>query len=218
MADKEKAAEEAPENGEDAEQPRRKGLGLIPMIIGAVAAAGAAAGAAFVLAPAPGGDAPEHASADGAHEGEAGKENHDGAKGHDEKKAGKEKKKKKKKGGHGKKGGEGDVKAIGQIQHSEYATFLVLDPIIVSIQPIGRSKHLKISLVLETGEEDAAMLLENGFYVKDVLNTFLRSVDASVLEDPAAMSRLRAQILRRIRAIVPGAHVENVLITEFVLT
>ncbi|MCK5748115.1 MAG: flagellar basal body-associated FliL family protein, partial [Oricola sp.] len=59
---------------------------------------------------------------------------------------------------------------------------------------------------------------EHGFYVQDVLNTFLRSVDSQVLEDPAAMSRLRAQLLRRVRAIVPDADVRDVLITEFVLT
>lgn len=189
--------------GEDAEAPKKKGLGVIPMLVGAVVAAGAAAGAAFVFAPTSGGDtATEHAGAEGGHDA-----------GH-----GDEKKEKKKKGGHGGNGGEGDVKPIGKIQHSEYATFLVLDPIIVSIQPMGRAKHLKISLVLETEEEDADLMLEHGFYIKDVLNTFLRSVDVSVLEDPAAMSRLRAQIQRRISAIVPGANIENVLITEFVLT
>jgi flagellar FliL protein len=77
---------------------------------------------------------------------------------------------------------------------------------------------LKVSLVLETDDEGAEALQDSGFYVQDVLNTFLRSVDVSVLEDPASMSRLRAQILRRIRAIVPDAEVTNVLITEFVLT
>ncbi len=89
---------------------------------------------------------------------------------------------------------------------------------VVSIQPIGRSKHLKVALVLETNDEGAARLLDSGFYIQDVLNTFLRSVDATVLEDPASMSRLRAQILRRIRAIVPDAEISNVLITEFLLT
>lgn len=206
MAEEETAAEETPAEGEEAEEPKKKGLGLIPMLVGAVVVAGAAAGAAYVFAPAPGGSgSEEHAAAEGEHGAEDG---------HEEPK----KKKKKKSGGHGGKGGEADVKPIGKIQHSEYATFLVLDPIIVSIQPIGRSKHLKISLVLETREQDAEIMLEHGYYIKDVLNTFLRSVDASVLEDPAAMSRLRAQILRRIRAIVPDAQIENVLITEFVLT
>jgi len=216
VAEEETAAEETPPQGEEAEESKKKGLGLIPMVIAAVVAAGAAGGAAFVFAPAPGGDAAQHAEADDEHGESTHSESADAGDHGDAKKE--KKKKKKKSGGHGGKDGEGEVKPIGVVQHSDYATFLVLDPIIVSIQPIGRSKHLKLSLVLETGEEDGEILLEHGYYIKDVLNTFLRSVDADVLEDPAAMTRLRAQILRRIRAIVPGAHVENVLITEFVLT
>lgn len=207
MAEEEKTAEDEPVEGEETEAPKKKGFGLIPMIIAAVVVAGVAAGAAFMFAPG-GADEEQHADAGDEHSDES--EDHGGKE--------KEKKKKKKGGGHGGKDGEGDVKPIGKIQHSEYATFLALDPIIVSIQPIGRSKHLKITLVLETGEEDAELLLENGFYVKDVLNTYLRSVDGAVLEDPAAMSRLRSQILRRINAVVPDAHIKSVLITDFVLT
>ncbi|WDI31536.1 flagellar basal body-associated FliL family protein [Hyphococcus flavus] len=217
MADEEKAAEEKPKEGEETEEPKKKGLGLIPMIIAAIVVAGVAAGAAFMFAPTPGGDSEEQHADAGDEHGDDKTGDHGAKDEHGEKKKDK-KKKKKKGGGHGGKDGEGDVKAIGKIQHSEYATFLVLDPIIVSIQPIGRSKHLKISLVLETGEEDAETLLEHGFYVKDVLNTYLRSIDGSVLEDPAAMSRLRAQIQRRISAVVPNAQIKSVLITDFVLT
>lgn len=215
-AKKKNADADAPAESEDGEaEAKSKGLGLIPMVIGAVVAAGVAGGAAFVLAPS-GSTDPEHAeqSADGDHATDD----------HGEKKTehGKDKKKKKKASkGHGDDkgdGGESAVKPIGQIQHHDYATFLVLEPMVVSIQPIGRSKHVKISLVLETDEDGAEVMLDHGFYIQDVLNTFLRSVDSSVLEDPASMSRLRAQILRRVRAIVPDATLNNVLITEFVLT
>ncbi|MEX6634692.1 flagellar basal body-associated FliL family protein [Hyphococcus lacteus] len=217
-AKKTNADADAPAENEDGEADvKSKGLGLIPMIIGAVAAAGVAGGAAFVLAPS-GSTNPEHAeqSADGDHVTDD----------HGEKKTdhGDDKKKKKKKKaskGHGDDkgdGGESAVKPIGKIQHHDYATFLVLEPMVVSIQPIGRSKHVKISLVLETDDDGAEVMLDHGFYIQDVLNTFLRSVDSSVLEDPASMSRLRAQILRRVRAIVPDATLNNVLITEFVLT
>ena len=134
----------------------------------------------------------------------------------------KKKKAEKKKGGGGHGGGdeavESSVKPLGAVQHSEHATFLVLEPMVISIQPIGRSKHLRVSLVFETDDEGAEILLANSFYVQDVLNTYLRSVDHTVLEDPSSMSRLRAQILRRIRVIVPDASVTNVLFTEFILT
>lgn len=121
-------------------------------------------------------------------------------------------------GDHGEEAAVVPLKPIGTIQQSEETTFLVLDPMIISIQPIGRSKHLKVSLVFETDEDGAAALLNNGFYIQDVLNTFLRSVDSTILEDPSAMARLRSQILRRVKSVAPDANVTNVLITEFVLT
>ncbi len=228
---------------EGAETAKKKGLGLIPMVAAAVVAAGVAGGAAFVLAPGGGSAVPgcdaemidEHGEQKDHGEGEHGDvdehsedapecdptaaDEHDDKKEKDSGHGKKDKKKKKSSGGHG--GGdktESTLKPLGEVQHSEHATFLVLEPMIVSIQPIGRSKHLKVSLVLETDDDGADALQQNGFYVQDVLNTFLRSVDVAVLEDPASMSRLRAQILRRIRAIVPDAEITNVLITEFVLT
>lgn len=240
-ADPESATSE--EDGEDA--PKKKGMGLIPMVVAGLAAAGVAGGAAFVLTP--GGGKDDHACIAESHD--AGKDH--GAESHEENNHGdddhgededlnaecapdeekenkkddeahsdkKKKKKKSDKGGHGDaKDGASNIKPLGEVQHSEHATFLVMEPMIVSISPIGRSKHLKVSLVFETTEDGAEVLLENGFYVQDVLNTFLRSVDAQVLEDPTSMSRLRAQILRRIHAITPDADVSNVLITEFILT
>lgn len=240
------SADEA-EDG-DAKQ-KGKGLGLIPMVVAGVVAAGVAGGAAFVLTPGAQTVDPacldaEHAEAAGEHSedpahggdahGESDAVGEDGEHsapieecpveehGEDDKK---EKKKKKKDdkghgGGHGEddKGGAAAIKPIGEVQQSEHATFLVLEPMVVSIQPIGRSKHLKVTLVFETDETGAAVMIDNGFYIQDVLNTYLRSVDHTVLEDPSSMSRLRAQILRRIRTVVPDASVTNVLITEFVLT
>lgn len=220
------AEPESAESEEDGEEtPKKKGMGLIPMAIAGVVAAGAAGGAAFVLTPSA--STPDACVADESHDSET---SHDDAsedcvaetadeKHADDKKKADKKKKKADKGGHGGSGGgESTIKPLGEIQHSQHATFLVMEPMIVSITPIGRSRHLKVSLVLETTDDGAEALLENGFYIQDVLNTFLRSVDAAVLEDPASMSRLRAQILRRIRAIAPDADVTNVLITEFVLT
>lgn len=220
---KESEAEISAEDAEaEEETPKAKGLGLIPMIAAGVVAAGVAGGAAFVLTPGAKEENPACIEAAGDHdaEGDAAALEECAAEDH----AQKDKKKKADKGhggGHGGQSGENaksDIKPLGEIQHSQHATFVVMDPMVVSISPIGRSKHLKISLVLETDDDGAEQLLDNGFYVQDVLNTFLRSIGSEVLEDPAAMSRLRAQILRRVRAIVPDANVQNVLITEFILT
>jgi flagellar FliL protein len=53
--------------------------------------------------------------------------------------------------------------------------------------------------------------------VLDVLNTYLRAVQARDIEDPAALARLRAQMLRRIQVVTGDGQVRDLLITEFVL-
>ena len=53
--------------------------------------------------------------------------------------------------------------------------------------------------------------------VMDVLNGFLRAVEVQELEDPAALIRLRAQMLRRIQIVVGEGRVNDLLIVEFVL-
>lgn len=106
----------------------------------------------------------------------------------------------------------------GEIQLAGDTAFFVLDPLVVSINPIGRSRHLKVVLAVETAPEEADAIRQRALHIRDAYNTYLRSVDASIFEDPAAMSRMRSQLLRRTRAIAPDAEIKNVLITEFILT
>ena len=53
--------------------------------------------------------------------------------------------------------------------------------------------------------------------VLDVLNSYLRAVDPASFDDPGAMTRLRAQMLRRIQIVTGEGRVRDLLITEFVL-
>lgn len=194
-ADEEAAAEEKP-----------KGSNLIVTAIASVVAAGVAAGAAFVFAPASTSetaDDSDHADASASHA--------DASSGHKAAKQGDKKKNK-----HAKLEPQlfdgGELKIYGQ------SAFFVLDPLVISIRPIANTKHLRISLVLETSIEEASILLTRIFHIRDILNTYLRSVDRETFENPAAMARLRTQIRRRIHAIAPDVTVDNVLITEFILT
>ncbi len=51
----------------------------------------------------------------------------------------------------------------------------------------------------------------------DILNGYLRAVDVRDLEDPSALIRLRAQMLRRIQIVTGEGRVKDLLIMEFVL-
>ena len=53
--------------------------------------------------------------------------------------------------------------------------------------------------------------------IVDVLNTYLRAVEVRDLEEPAAMARLRAQMLRRVQVVTGEGRVRDLLVTEFVL-
>ena len=53
--------------------------------------------------------------------------------------------------------------------------------------------------------------------ILDVLNTYLRAVTEEEMSAPAAITRLRAQILRRVQIVAGAENIRDILITEFVL-
>ncbi|MCK8465408.1 flagellar basal body-associated FliL family protein [Aliiroseovarius sp. S1339] len=95
--------------------------------------------------------------------------------------------------------------------------FVELEPLVISLGASGRSRHLRFrgSLEVVPGyEADVTNLLPR---VIDVLNSYLRAVEVAMLEDPAALIKLRAQMLRRIQLVTGEGRVRDLLILEFVL-
>ncbi len=95
--------------------------------------------------------------------------------------------------------------------------FVPLDEIVISLGRGARSKHLVLAAELEI---DPAMTEEVELLrprVLDVLNTYLRALVERDIQDPAAMTRLRAQMLRRIQVVTGEGRVRDLLITRFVL-
>ena len=94
----------------------------------------------------------------------------------------------------------------------------VIEPFVISIKPSGRIKYLKLGVAIETGPTEAERFFAQGLRIRDALNTYLRAVDMSVLEDPTSLNRIRTQIGRRVGYIVGPSHVRAVLITDFILS
>ena len=95
--------------------------------------------------------------------------------------------------------------------------FVPLETMVVSLDPASGSQHLRFSAQLEvvdTAAKDVALLSPR---ILDVLNSYLRAIDAASIENPQAMARLRAQMLRRIQLVTGEGRVRDLLITEFVL-
>ena len=104
-----------------------------------------------------------------------------------------------------------------EVQELPAVSFVELDPLVVSLGPNARNRHLRFraSLEVEPAYEEDVMKLKPR--VVDVLNAYLRAVDTAMLEDPHSLVKLRAQMLRRIQLVTGEGRVRNLLILEFVL-
>ncbi|MHA7872461.1 MAG: flagellar basal body-associated FliL family protein [Hyphococcus sp.] len=95
--------------------------------------------------------------------------------------------------------------------------FVNLDPLTVTLGPNANAQYLKISISLETTADHAKAAEHLQPRFRDVLNMYLRAVDEKDLVEPFAMTRLRAQMLRRMQTVASSDIVSDVLITDFVL-
>lgn len=195
----------SPPKEEHAEEPEKGSKPpIIPAAIGLIAFAAAGGGAYFL--------APSIAQP-------AAKEKSDGHGASDAKAAPKPKHDKPEKG-HGKKSDHGaDAEATNErfVVRGELGVYAP-EPIVVSIRPNARFRHLKIGYAVETSAESAAVFDENELRIRDALNAYLRALDPQMLNDADAFGRLRAQMARRIAFVVAPAPVHAVMITDFVLS
>ena len=96
-------------------------------------------------------------------------------------------------------------------------SFVPIDPMVISLGR-GARNHLRFNAQLEVDPEKSDAVVNAMPRILDVLNGYLRAVELAELEDPAALIRLRAQMLRRVQLVTGKGHVRDLLITEFVFT
>lgn len=96
-------------------------------------------------------------------------------------------------------------------------SFVELEPLIVSMSGSGTLSHLRFRAQLEVPSAYKAdvELLEPR--IIDVLNSYLRALRTSDIEDTSALARLRAQMLRRVQVVIGPDRVKDLLIMEFVI-
>ncbi len=95
--------------------------------------------------------------------------------------------------------------------------FVPIEPMTISLGLESRSRHLRFTGQLEVPinfEADVTKMLPR---VVDVLNSYLRAVETRQFDEPSALIRLRAQMLRRVQIVVGEGRVRDLLVTEFVL-
>lgn len=96
-------------------------------------------------------------------------------------------------------------------------TYITLDPLVISLDPGAHASHLKFIGSLEVPIEYAEEVDMLRPRVTDALNTFLRAVDPAELARTSSMTRLRAQMLRRVQVVTGEGRIRDLLVLEFVL-
>ncbi|GFE64398.1 flagellar basal body-associated FliL family protein [Litoreibacter roseus] len=100
---------------------------------------------------------------------------------------------------------------------SPVVSFVPIDPMIISLGT-GNRQQLRFNAQLEVDPAYTADVSHLMPRILDILNGYLRAVDITELEDPAALIRLRAQMLRRVQLVTGEGYVRDLLITEFVFS
>lgn len=112
----------------------------------------------------------------------------------------------------------GDAPALAEpIMDFSNLVYVPIEPLVISFADDGRSRHLRFRAELEVPTGEASEVTRVMPRVVDVLNTYLRALRLADLEESAALPRLRAQMLRRVQAVVGSARVNDLLVMEFVL-
>jgi len=103
------------------------------------------------------------------------------------------------------------------LQRMPEVAFVRLDPLRATLSSGEAGRHLRLEGHLEVRpehEEEVRRLMPR---IMDVMNSYLRAVEMKELRDPAALMRLRAQLLRRIQVVTGEGRVRDLLVTTFLI-
>ena len=114
-------------------------------------------------------------------------------------------------------GGPAEPQAAGYTPGPDVA-FVALEPLLVSLGAGAPGANLRFEGHLEVDPAHADEVQALMPRVMDVLNGYLRAVEASDLRDPASLIRLRAQMLRRVQVVTGEGRVRDLLITKFLIS
>ncbi|SMX40394.1 flagellar basal body-associated FliL family protein [Octadecabacter ascidiaceicola] len=95
--------------------------------------------------------------------------------------------------------------------------FVPMETLVINLPDHAQAKHLLFTAQLEVEPAFSQEVTDLMPRIVDVLNGYLRAVRVAELEDPTALIRLRAQMLRRVQVVVGEGRVKDILIMEFVL-
>ncbi|WP_305969720.1 MULTISPECIES: flagellar basal body-associated protein FliL [unclassified Mameliella] len=96
-------------------------------------------------------------------------------------------------------------------------SFIEVPPVLISLGPNAHASHLRFRASLEVPSEYKSEVEKILPRIQDVLNSYLRALEAQDIEAQGALVRLRGQMLRRIKLVAGEGRVRDLLVLEFVL-
>jgi len=110
-----------------------------------------------------------------------------------------------------------DAPAVADVPPVSGVAFVPVAPILVNIGDAAAGRHLRFAAQLEVAQGEAGAVEALMPRIVDVLNGYLRAVEVEELLAPAALVRLRAQMLRRVQVVAGAGRVRDLLVNEFVV-
>jgi flagellar FliL protein len=95
--------------------------------------------------------------------------------------------------------------------------FVPIDPVVVSLPGTTGTRQMRFTAQIEVESlhaEEVRLLMPR---ILDVLNGYLRAVEPTRFDEPGALLRIRAQLLRRIQIVTGEGRVRDLLVTEFMI-
>ena len=95
--------------------------------------------------------------------------------------------------------------------------FVQLDPIIISFSRGNERRLLRFVGSLEVVPSSVGEVEILKPRIVDILNGYLRALEIEDLEEPAALYKIRSQLLHRVRIVAGEDRINDLLVVEFVL-
>lgn len=95
--------------------------------------------------------------------------------------------------------------------------FVDLPPVLISLDSTSGTRHLRFHAQVEVETKYQPEVEAIIPRLVNVMNSYLRALSLAELQDPLALPRLRAQLLRRLSIVSGEERVRDLLVMEFIL-
>ena len=96
--------------------------------------------------------------------------------------------------------------------------FVAIEPIVVSLGQTSNKQHLRFQAQLDIPPESRVNVEQALPRILDAINVYLNAIDIEDLERSSALIEIKYHLLRRVQLVVGPAHINDLLIMEFVVT